>query len=409
MHSGGPGRDPDPRVCVEPVVPQSVSGSAPVATAPAAVPQQLPFLLTDAQGEAARTLLGYVLALPLPGPDAQLLAVVVAIRAARGGVGNVTGADLSALRLTDAREAVAALRGLGWRIADALLDGDPATPVPVTVPDLERETDHPLPFGKTTRTRVSGWTARTLAAKPVRKLPPAARLAALVLAAHSTSGRLGQVPPDLPDACRAALPDLERKGFLVELAGDRFLLAPEVRHLAGMRPPTDEEAETMPDTVRTATGFRFDAADWSRWKDSATPALRRHVEAVERCALCELRPERVAEAFTVQVRPSAVYSRTKSAYGRWKETNPDRGPLAAAFTVTFRDRHGHGPSFNQLCEGLGWDLPRPLRVLVVQRLLAAEWLADTAPVPWTLRPGPAARAKGISLPGARNPVPAGRS
>ncbi|MDH2391577.1 hypothetical protein QCN29_22910 [Streptomyces sp. HNM0663] len=221
-------------------------------------PQPLPFLLTSQQGEAARTLLSYAASLELPGPDAQLVAVVVTIRAARGGVGNLTGTDLSALRLGDARGAVDALRGLGWQIDDAPFDGDPSTPVPITVPDLARETGHPLPFGKNVRSRVSGWTTKTLSAKPVKKLPPAARLAGLFLAAHSTPRLQGQIPPDLPAACRAVLPDLLRKGFLAELSGDRFRLDPAVRHLSGMRRPTPEEQAAEPpegaaETVRAST------------------------------------------------------------------------------------------------------------------------------------------------------------
>jgi hypothetical protein len=44
------------------------------------VKKPLPFLLTTPQGEAARTLLSYVVTLPLPALDSQLLAVVVAGR-----------------------------------------------------------------------------------------------------------------------------------------------------------------------------------------------------------------------------------------------------------------------------------------------------------------------------------------
>ncbi|EFL37166.1 predicted protein [Streptomyces viridochromogenes DSM 40736] len=56
------------------------------------------------------------------------------------------------------------------------------------------------------RSRVSGWTTRTPAAKPVKKTPPAARLAALFLAAHASSKLHGTLPDDLPEP--AALPCL---------------------------------------------------------------------------------------------------------------------------------------------------------------------------------------------------------
>ncbi|WP_331749433.1 hypothetical protein OG520_43815 (plasmid) [Streptomyces sp. NBC_00984] len=116
-------------------------------------------------------------------------------------------------------------------------------------------------------------------------LPPAGRLAGLFLAAHSTSKLLGQIPPDLPDACRAALPDLLRKGFLTELSEDRCRLDPAVRHLSGMRQPSEEEraAKLSKDKGKAVApastpGFQFDADAWTQWKSAVTPALRRHVE-----------------------------------------------------------------------------------------------------------------------------------
>ncbi|MFC4034688.1 hypothetical protein ACFO3J_24925 [Streptomyces polygonati] len=352
-------------------------------------------------------MLSFASSLALPSPDAQLVAVVVAIRAARGGVGNLSGTDLSSLRLGDAREAVDALRCLGWQIGGALLGDDPALPVPITVPDLTPTVDHPLPFGKNVRSRVSGWTTRALSVKPVKKLPPTARLAGLFLAAHSTSKLLGQIPSDFPDACRAALPDLLPKGFLTELSEDYYRLDPAVRHLSGLRRPTEdgrtakvEKAEGQVER-RTRLAVRFDAAAWSQWKNAATPVLRRHAEAVEYCAVCALEPGQVAAAFMERVRPHFVPKWIKNAYGEWKEAHPDRGQQAAEFTVAFRGEHGHGPSFNQLCSGLGWDVCRSVRSFIVQRLLSNEWLMDTSPVPWTLRPGVMAQAQGISLPKAR--------
>ncbi|MEU7377822.1 hypothetical protein [Streptomyces albidoflavus] len=370
-------------------------------------PQPLPFLLTAPQGEAARTLLSYVASLPLPEPDPQLLAVVVAVRAARGGVGNVTGMDLSALRLHDPCGAVEALRSLGWQIGDGIFKSDPAAPpVSVTVPDLARETDHPLPFGKSTRSRVSGWTTRALSAKQVKKLPPAARLAGLFAAAHSTAGLLGQIPSDLPEAARAALPHLLSKGFLTELSDEKFQLASSVRHLAGMRRPTAQESAAHPSVRTTASsGFEFRADAWAQWKDTATPALRRHAESVEYCALCALPPERVAEPFMRPAGNKFVSRNTKVAYGQWKDAHPDRGPQAANFTVAFRAEHGHGPSFRQLGEGLGWP-GRPVLGFIVQRLVSNDWLTSTGQVPWTLRPGQAAQEQGITLPGSRRSVTA---
>ncbi len=231
-----------------------------------------------------------------------------------------------------------------------------------------------------------------------QEAPPAARLAGLFLAAHSTSKLLGQIPPDFPAACRACLPELVQKGFLTEFSEERYLLAPAVQHLSGQRRPTTEERSVKTVTVEP----QFDAAAWEQWKNVASPALRRHVEAVEYCAVCALPVERVAEAFTSAVRSHFFPQAVKNAYGEWKDAHPDRGPQAAEFTVSFRAEHGHGPSYAQMCAGLGWALKGPLRGFVVTRLLANEWLTDTGTVPWTLRPGQAAQARGIVLPKARS-------
>jgi hypothetical protein len=385
-------------------VPKPASNSSGSSPAPVEKPALPPFLLTAQQGEGARTLLGYVRSLPLTNPDAQLLATVVAIRAARGGIGNLTGTDLTSLRLTDARSAVDDVRSIGWQVNDALIDGDPATPVGVTVPELADETGSRLRFGKLMRSRVSGWTTRTLVAKPVRKTPPVTRLAALFLAAHGSSESPGEIPPDLPESCRAVLPELLGKGFLEMLTDDVYRLAPAVRHLSGLRPG----AIADPDRAGSGSGsaqkptpaavWHFNAEDWAQWKDRATPALRRHVEAVEHCAVCSMSQGRVATAFVNSAPAVTVGESVRIAFDAWQEAHHDSGPPAARFAVSFRVEHGHGPSYRQLCLGMGWKLKRSLRALVMEQLIADEWLTNTDPVPWTLRPGRAAQAQGISLP-----------
>ncbi|MFJ7063625.1 hypothetical protein ACIQVA_39320 [Streptomyces microflavus] len=111
--------------------------------------------------------------------------------------------------------------------------------------------------------------------------------------------------------------------------------------------------------------------------------------------------ERVAKAFILPAGNGFFPWHVKTAYGQWKDEHPDRGPQAADFTVAFRTEHGHGPSFKQLGDGMGWELPRPVLGFVVTRLVANEWLTKTGEVPWTLRPGAAAQQQGIVLPAAR--------
>ncbi|MFD0023332.1 hypothetical protein [Streptomyces sp. NPDC058382] len=381
-----------------------------ISVAAAAAPSSPPsFLLTPRQGEGVRGLLAYVAALPLTTADAQLLAVVVAIRAARSGVGNLTGTDLRSLRLEDPEGAIAELVAAGWQVPGDLVGGDQDKPVGIVVPDLAPGPDHAMPLGKGTRSRVSGWTMRTRMAKPVKKTGPAVRLAALFLAAHSSSELVGRIPPQLPGVCRTALPELLGKGFLAELSGEDYRLGPAVCHLAGrFRTPEEladlarqeEERRAAREAAAAAEPEEITPGRWAEWKSGVSPALLRHVEAVERCPLCRLPFAQVAKAFTSSPSPVPAPRSAFDALDKWRDAHPDCGREAAAFTVAFRAEHGHGPSYGQLCKGLGWKkLSRTLRGLVVGRVLDDGWLTDTSPVPWTLRPGKAAQAKGIALPG----------
>ncbi|WP_405943496.1 hypothetical protein [Streptomyces sp. NBC_00932] len=369
-------------------MPNTLPAPSPAVATPTVKSAPQPYLLTPGQGEAARALLTFVGSLPLDGSsDAQLLAAVIAIRAARDGSGNLTGVDLRSLRLGDAEGALLALSGLGWQPQGDLLAGDPSTPVSVTVPELSGEPrpDRSLLFGKLQRSRVSGWTTRTLAAKPVKKASSPARLAALFLAAHSRSDRTGTLPAGLPGQCHAALPELLAKNFLSEVEGDRYRLSEAVRHLSGRYRERDDQLPSRP-----VDKSPVEQMGWEEWKAKASAALRRHVENVEHCPLCKFSTARVAEAFMRKAVPVQCAEDVRTAYAEWEKTQQDRGPRAAAFAAAFREDHGHGPSFKQLCKGLGWKKqPRALRALIVGRLIADEWLTNTEPVPWTLRPGKA--------------------
>lgn len=336
--------------------------------------------------------------LPLTSVDAQLLAVVVAIRAARTGVGNLTGTDLRSLRLDDPEQAVSELVAAGWQVPGSLLDGDPDKPSGIVVPEMTPGPDHVLPLGKGTRSKVSGWAMRTRMAKPVKKAAPAARLAALFLAAHCTDELVGEAPADLPVACYGAVPVLLDKGFLAEVSGRTYRLGPAVRHLAGMfRTPEEvaelaaEEAERRAarEAAAAAELVEITPAQWAEWKSGVSPALLRHVEAVEQCTLCRCSFGRVAKAFMSAPSPVPAPRPAAGDHDTWKEAHPECGREAAAFTVAFRAEHGHGPSYGQLCKGLGWKkLSRSLRGLVVSGILADGWLAETSPCR-----GPCARGR----------------
>lgn len=181
-------------------------------------------LLTAPQGVAARKVLEYVAGLPVVGPPARLLGLVLTVRAARAGQANLTGQDLRALKLPNAEETVGALVASGW-VTEALtqvLHLDQSTPVAIEVPDLGQ--DSPLAMGRQTRTRVSGWTTRTMAAKPLRKAFPQAKLVGLWLAAHATPKGAGVLEVEAVtrltdcdgDALSEVLDWLETTGWLTE-------------------------------------------------------------------------------------------------------------------------------------------------------------------------------------------------
>ncbi|MFF3129553.1 hypothetical protein ACFVRD_46960 [Streptomyces sp. NPDC057908] len=162
----------------------------------------VPRLLTAAtQWEHARSVLAYVADhSPLPDPEARLLVVMLTLRTAHTGTGNLVGQDLTALGLTDPEDLVEQLTGCGWLsipgTAGDLLASRPDNPTPVTVPSLVARGDGtaPFTFGKKMRPKLSGWARKVVSDKKLRKAKTTAgtRLLALTLATQtSSSGRLG--------------------------------------------------------------------------------------------------------------------------------------------------------------------------------------------------------------------------
>ncbi|MFD8727917.1 hypothetical protein [Streptomyces sp. NPDC059611] len=153
------------------------------------------------QWDHARTVLAHVADhTPLPGPEARLMAVMLTLRSALTGTGNLVGQDVKGLPLTEPEELIGRLLDSGWLsipgTADDLLASRPESPTPITIPSLMPDEDGvgPFDFGRKTRPKLSGWAQRVVGDKKLRKKKTGAavRLLALALAIRTTTdGRLG--------------------------------------------------------------------------------------------------------------------------------------------------------------------------------------------------------------------------
>jgi hypothetical protein len=156
-------------------------------------------LLTRQQAVHARTVLDYVAAhAPHPEAEVHLLVLMLALRAARAGTGNVTGQDLTGWLQGDAERVLQRLVTADWlrlpgTVAEVMA-ARPEDPTAFTIPTLLPEQPRPFTIGKAHRSRISGWAQKVVGDRKIRKKKPVAatRLLALHTAAHTRpDGRLG--------------------------------------------------------------------------------------------------------------------------------------------------------------------------------------------------------------------------
>ncbi|MEU5288728.1 hypothetical protein N7925_11865 [Streptomyces sp. CA-278952] len=158
-------------------------------------------LTAPAQWDHARAVLAHVADdAPLPGSEARLLVVMLTLRTAQSGTGNLVGQDLKGLPLTEPEDLVEQLLECGWlKIAgtvEELIASRPENPTRIDVPSLTPDESDPGPFtfGRKMRPKLSGWAQRVVGEKKLRKAKTTAdaRLLALALATGVTAdGRLG--------------------------------------------------------------------------------------------------------------------------------------------------------------------------------------------------------------------------
>ncbi|AYG78874.1 hypothetical protein DWB77_00983 [Streptomyces hundungensis] len=149
-------------------------------------------LLTPKQATHARSVLEYVRTqAPGPEPEVRLAVLMLTLRAARAGTGNITGQDLTGWLGCDAEHVLESLVAADWlrlpaTVTEALAS-QPEDPTAITVPALLPEQPRPFDFGKTSRARISGWAQKAVGDRKIRKskLGAATRLLALYTAAHA--------------------------------------------------------------------------------------------------------------------------------------------------------------------------------------------------------------------------------
>ncbi|WP_405748154.1 hypothetical protein OG422_31090 (plasmid) [Streptomyces sp. NBC_01525] len=157
-------------------------------------------LLTRGEAGHLRTVMAHVPAQAPRGEAAVHLAVLMlTLRAAQAGTGNVTGQDLTGWLADGATSAVEHLLTTGWVVMPGtiaeIMSSRSEGPVGFTVPSLLPDMPRPFSFGKKIRSKLSGWTQKVVTDRQLRKQKAGAatRLLALYVAAHvQPDGQLGR-------------------------------------------------------------------------------------------------------------------------------------------------------------------------------------------------------------------------
>ncbi|WP_236653599.1 hypothetical protein [Streptacidiphilus melanogenes] len=180
--------------------PRALAGTADAAGAVAVDGPVVERLLTAGQAAHARDVLDYAAAhAPGPQPEVRLAVLLLALRAARAGAGNVNGQDLAGWLGGDAAQVLDQMVDTDWLrlpgTVQEVMASRPEDPAALTVPSLLPDQPRLLGFGKATRSKISGWAQKVVGDRKMRKKKAGVqtKLLALYTAAHTRpDGHLGR-------------------------------------------------------------------------------------------------------------------------------------------------------------------------------------------------------------------------
>ncbi|MDE3723334.1 hypothetical protein PWG71_18225 [Nocardiopsis sp. N85] len=289
----------------------------------------------------------YVASKPVGGdPDSRYLALVCALRGAIRGKVYLLGQDMRILRLEDPHAALSDLIASGWLVTtpERVIDSHPSDPALCDLPDVE---GNPWDVGQGIRSRASGWVARSMGHKKMRKKPNRLRLVGTYLAARAEPGGLIRVPRvEVSVACALSGPDeltellewLARIEWIVSVRDDGAIVEARLGETTAWLAPTAPPPPTPPRVSPATTPLNVSVAE---------------------------RADRLLAGRAAEV---------------------------AHWVDGYRADHGHGPSWSAVSEHFGWP-PRSapdhdVTQEIFDRLERDGWLAGFG-VPFGLRPGEA--------------------
>lgn len=243
-------------------------------------------------------------------PDSRLLALTFALRGAVRGRANFTGQDLRTLRLEDSHAALSDLTSSGWldTTPERVIGADATNPALCDLPSLSGD---PWKIGNGVRSRASGWFTRALAHKKLRKKPNRLRLVAAYLVLHSDpDGRVAVPAGEVVEACALSGPDelaelltwLTQISWIEDLSGDGGIVGADLTEVTLPLAYRPLPPPTPPAAVAATTPLDVPA------------------------------PERAR----------GLLSGREAEVARWVDS--------------YRDEHGHGPSWSAVAQAFGWPL-----------------------------------------------------